>query len=67
MDIQKPFAVVPKYFEDFHNYFNNAKEKLVSYTYAPEYLRNQTEKNTEASIKVFWDKECLLNLTNKIV
>ena len=44
MKIQTPFTVLPKYFNDFHNYFNNAKEELVSYTYIPEYLRKNTGK-----------------------
>ena len=35
MKIQTSFTVLPKYFNDFHNYFNNADEKLVSYTYIP--------------------------------
>ena len=46
MKIQTSFTVLPKYFKDFHNYFNNADEKLVSYTYIPEYLRKNSEKNT---------------------
>ena len=46
MKIQTPFTVLPKYFNDFHNYFNNANEELVSYTYIPEYLRKNSEKNT---------------------
>ena len=44
MKIQTSFTVLPKYFNDFHNYFNNSDEKLVSYTYIPEYLRKNTEK-----------------------
>ena len=51
MKIQTPFTVLPKYFNDFQNYFNNANEELVSYTYIPEYLRKNTEKNSEALIK----------------
>ena len=58
MKIQTPFTVLPKYFNDFHNYFNNTNEELVSYTYIPEYLRKNTEKNSEALIKSYWDKEC---------
>ena len=53
MKIQTPFTVLPKYFNYFSNYFNNADEKLVSYTYIPEYLRKNTEKNSEALIKNF--------------
>ena len=44
MKIQTPFTVLPKYFNDFRNYFNNANEELVSYSYIPEYLRKNTEK-----------------------
>ena len=44
MKIQKSFRVLPKYFNDFHNYFNNAYEELVAYTYIPENLRKNTEK-----------------------
>ena len=51
MKIQTPFTVLPKYFNDFHNYFNNANEELVSYTYIPEYPRKNTEKNSKALIK----------------
>ena len=51
MKIQTPFTVLPKYFNDFHNYFNDANEVLVSYTYIPEYLRKNTKKNSEAIIK----------------
>ena len=55
MKIQTSFKFLPKYFNDFQNYFKNADEKLVSYTYIPEYLR----KDSEALIKNYWDKECL--------
>tara|TARA_Y100000766_G_scaffold153035_1_gene131494 strand:+ start:159 stop:401 length:243 start_codon:yes stop_codon:yes gene_type:complete len=44
MKIQTPFTVLPKYFNDFYNYFNNANEELVAYTYIPENLRKNTEK-----------------------
>ena len=44
MKIQTPFTVLSKYFKDFQNYFNNADEELVSYTYIPEYLRKNSEK-----------------------
>ena len=64
MKIKTSFTVLPKYFNDFHNYFNSADEKLVSYTYIPEYLRKNTEKNSEALIKTYWDKECLSHPTN---
>ena len=46
MKIKTSFTVLPKYFNDFDNYFNSADEKLVSYTYIPEYLRKNSEKNT---------------------
>ena len=51
MKIQTSFTVLPKYFNDFHNYFNNADEKLVSYTYIPEYLRKNSEKNSKTLVK----------------
>tara|TARA_B100001769_G_scaffold95170_1_gene73352 strand:+ start:217 stop:372 length:156 start_codon:yes stop_codon:yes gene_type:complete len=44
MKIQTPFAVVPKYFNNFQNYFNKTDEELVSYTYVPEYLNKDNEK-----------------------
>ena len=44
MNIQTSFTSLPKYFNEFQNYFHNADEKLVSYTYIPEYLRKNTEK-----------------------
>ena len=44
MKIQTPFTVIPKYFNDFLNYFKKANEELVSYTYIPEYLRKNTEE-----------------------
>ena len=44
MKIQTPFTVLPKYFNEFNNYFNNANEKLVAYTYIPECLWKNTEK-----------------------
>ena len=51
MKIQTSFTVLPKYFKDFHNYFDNADEKLVSYTYIPEYLRKNSEKNSKTLVK----------------
>ena len=59
MKIQTPFTVLPKYFNDIYDYFNNANEELVSFNYISEYLRKQTEKNSETLIKNYWDKECL--------
>ena len=51
MKIQTSFTVLPKYFNDFQNYFNNADEKLVSYTYIPKYLRKNTEKKSKTLVK----------------
>ena len=65
MKIQTPFTVLPKYFNDFNNYFNNAKKELVSYTNISEYLRKNTEKISEALIKSYWDKECSNHPTNQ--
>ncbi len=45
MKIQTPFTVPPKYFNDFQNYFHNSDEKLVSYSYIPEYLKKTTKTN----------------------
>ena len=45
MKIQTPFTVTPKYFNDFQNYFHNSDEKLVSYSYIPEYLKKTTKTN----------------------
>ena len=45
MKIQTPFTVPPKYFNDFQNYFHNSDEKLVSYSYIPEYLKKTTKNN----------------------
>ena len=52
MKIQTPFTVRPKYFNDFLNYFNNANEELVSYTYIPDYQRKNTKKSSGALIKI---------------
>ena len=51
MKIQTSFTVLLRYFKDFHNYFNNADEKFVSYTYIPEYLRKNSEKNSKTLVK----------------
>ena len=51
MNIQTSFTFLPKYFKDFHNYFNNSEEKLVSYTYVPEYLRKSTLKNSKSIVR----------------
>ena len=45
MKIKQPFIPLPKYFNDFQNYFSNANEELVSYAYISEDLRKNTEKN----------------------
>ena len=45
MKIQTSFTVPPKYFNDFQNYFHNSDEKLVSYSYIPEYLKKTTKTN----------------------
>ena len=44
-------TVLPKYFKEFQNYFNSADEKLLSYTYIPEYLRKNSEKNSKTLVK----------------
>ena len=46
MKMQKPLTLPQIYFNDFHNYFNNSDEKLVSYTYMPEYLKKTNSKKT---------------------
>ena len=33
MKIKKPLTLPQKYFNEFQNYFHNADEKLVSYSY----------------------------------
>jgi len=43
MKIKKPLTLPQKYFNEFQNYFHNANEELVSYTYIPEYLRKKNE------------------------
>ncbi len=47
MKIKKSLTLPQKYFNEFQNYFNNADETLVSYSYIPEYLKKTTmcEKN----------------------
>ena len=44
MKIKKPLTLPQKYFNEFQNYFHNADEKLVSYSYIPEYLKKTTSK-----------------------
>mgnify|MGYP003322447042 CR=1 FL=1 len=48
MKIQTSFTALPKYFKEFHNYFNSADEKLVSYTYIPEYLMKNSELDKQS-------------------
>ena len=47
MKIHTPFTSLPKYFNAFNNYFENADEKLVSYTYISEDLKKTTLKNSK--------------------
>ena len=51
MKIQTPFTVLPMYFNEFQNYFHNADEKLVSYSYIPEYLKKTTSKKPKTLFK----------------
>ena len=52
MKIKTPFTVPEKYFSNFQNYFKSSNEKLVSYTYIPNYLRKTNEKNWEVYLKI---------------
>ena len=45
MKIKKPLTLPQKYFNEFQNYYHNADEKLVSYSYIPEYLKKTTKTN----------------------
>ena len=45
MKIKKNLTLPKKYFNEFQNYFHNADEKLVSYSYIPEYLKKTTKTN----------------------
>ena len=45
MKIKKPLTLPQKYFNKFQNYFHNSDEKLVSYSYIPEYLKKTTKNN----------------------
>ena len=49
MKIKKPLTLPQKYFNEFQNYFHNADEKLVSYSYIPEYLKKTASKKTKHS------------------
>ena len=44
---KKPLTLPQKYFNAFQNYFNNADEILVSYTYIPQYFKKTTSKNSK--------------------
>ncbi len=44
MKIQTSFRVLPKYFNNFHNYLNSANEELFAYTYVPENLSKNIDK-----------------------
>ena len=45
MKVKKKLTQPQKYFNEFQNYFHNADEKLVSYSYIPEYLKKTTKTN----------------------
>ena len=45
MKIKKPLTLPQKYINEFQNYFHNSDEKLVSYSYIPEYLKKTTKTN----------------------
>ena len=45
MKIKKNLTQPQKYFNEFQNSFHNADEKLVSYSYIPEYLKKTTKTN----------------------
>ena len=51
MKIKKPHTLPQKYFNEFQNYFHNADEKLVSYSYIPEYLKKTTSKKPKTLFK----------------
>ena len=57
MKIKKPLTLPQKYFNEFQNYFHNADEKLVSYSYIPEYLKKTTSKKTNTLFKNQLNKE----------
>ncbi len=54
MKIKKNITLPQKYLNDFQNYFENADEKLVSYTYIPAYLEKTTSKNSKTLIKNYY-------------
>ena len=51
MKINKNLTLPKKYFNEFQNYFHNADEKLVSYSYIPEYLKKTTSKKPKTLFK----------------
>ena len=57
MKIKKSLTLPQKYFNEFQNYFHNADEKLVSYSYIPEYLKKTTSKKTNNLFKKHLKKE----------
>ena len=57
MKIKKPLTLPQKYFNEFQNYFHNADEKLVSYSYIPEYIKKTTSKNPNTLLKNHLKKE----------
>tara|TARA_A100001011_G_scaffold20043_1_gene20362 strand:+ start:642 stop:824 length:183 start_codon:yes stop_codon:yes gene_type:complete len=57
MKIKKPLTLPQKYFNEFQKYFHNADEKLVSYSYIPEYLKKNTSKKPKNLFKNHLNKE----------
>ena len=57
MKIQTSFTILPKFFNEFQNYFHNADEKLVSYSYIPEYLKKTSSKKPNTLFKNHLKKE----------
>ena len=51
MKIKKPLTLPQKYFNEFQNYFHNSDEKLVSYSYIPEYLKKTNSKKLNTLFK----------------
>ena len=52
MKIKKNLTQPQMYFNEFQNYFHNADEKLVSYSYIPEYPNKTTSKKTKTFLKI---------------
>ena len=57
MKIKKPLTLPQKYFNEFQNYFHNADEKLVSYSYIPEYHKKTTSIKPKTLFKNHLKKE----------